>query len=70
MQHDIKIFRQIVSSKFPGLIYLSLKTGQNNSVNTCKVIKYYPKNLPKHLDTKDSFIYKISEIYNSLPLSI
>ena len=67
---SLKMYRQIIITKYPKPLYNLLKPGQNNINNTREIIKYYPKILPKLSVTKDSFVFKMSEIYNSLPQDI
>ena len=64
---SIKLYYSIINTTYPHPLYNLLKKGQNNNVNTHQISKFYPITKSKLADTKDSFIYKMSEIYNSLP---
>ena len=64
---SIKLYYNIINTTYPKPLYNLLKKGQNNNVNTRQVLKFYPITKSKLADTKDSFICKMSEKYNSLP---
>ena len=67
---SVKLFRHIILTSKPQPLYVLVKKGQNNKVNTRTVNKYYPKNNPKTSELKNFFINKMCEIWNSLPLGL
>ena len=67
---SIKLFRHIIMTQEPKLLYNLFKLGHNKNVNTHCISKYYPKIKPKLANTRGFFVNKMTEVWHNLPINL